>query len=120
MILYVDDDQAALDMLKTGLEEKGFKVQTFSTGNDALEYLQTAMPQLIIADLRMQPMNGFEFFQAVKKIRDAGTVPFLFLTAVDDHLAQKYSQTLGVDAYVVKPIDMDNFESIIRRKLAEK
>lgn len=116
-ILYVDDEQSALDLLKLGLEKKGYQVQTCLSGLDALEYLKSATPDLIIADLRMLPMNGFEFFQAVKKTKNAATVPFLFLTAVDDNLAQKYSQTLGVDAYVVKPLDLDEFEFLIRKKI---
>jgi DNA-binding response OmpR family regulator len=120
VILYVDDERSALEVLKLGLEEKGYDVQTFLNGDDALKFLKTTTPDLIIADLRMQPMNGFDFFQAVKKIKNAVAAPFLFLTAVDDYLAQKYSQTLGVDGYVVKPLDLENFEGIIRRKLQKK
>ncbi len=119
-ILYVDDEQSALDVLKMGLGDKGYNVQTCLSGQDALEYMKNTIPDLIIADLRMQPMNGFELFQNVKKLKNAAAVPFLFLTAVDDYLAQKYGQTLGVDAYVVKPYNLDNLEAIIRRKLGEE
>jgi len=116
-IVYVDDEQSALDLMKFGLEQKGYCVQTFLSGHDALAYLTSATPDLIVADLRMHPMNGFEFFQTVKKNSRMAAIPFLFLTAVDDHLAQSYSQTLGVDAYIVKPLDLDLFETMVRTKI---
>ncbi len=118
-LLYVDDEPGALDTLKMGLEEKGYNVLTASSGSEALELLKNQMPEIIVADLRMQPMNGFELFQAVKKDSRFARTPFLFLTAVDDFLAQKYGQTLGVDAYIMKPFDLDNLDSIIRRKLTK-
>ena len=119
-ILYVDDEESALKLLKLGLEKKGFVVQTCMNGLDALEYLQTSTPDLIITDLRMQPMNGFDLYQAVKKIKNAANVPFLFLTAVDDSLAKKFSQTLGIDGYILKPVDLERLVSVIRSKLGEK
>ncbi len=116
-ILYIDDEEEALNLLKLSLEGKGYTVHTFLTGSGALEYLESSIPDLIIADLRMQPMNGFELCQAVRKLERARSVPFLFLTGVDDALAQKYSRTLGVDAYLVKPVDPGKLESVIRTKL---
>ena len=68
----------------------------------------------------MQPMNGFDFFQKVRKSVKLTRVPFFFLTAVDDFLAHKYSQKLGVDAYITKPVDMDNLDALISSKLSEK
>ncbi len=119
-LMYVDDEPAALDTLKMGLEGKGYHVLTASSGPAAIDMLKDKTPDIIVADLRMQPMNGFEFFQAVRKDPKFARTPFLFLTAVEDFLAQKYGQTLGVDAYIVKPFDIDNLDSIIRRKLTKK
>ena len=116
-LLYVDDEPDALKSLRLGLEGKGYTVLTADSGHDALELLKKQTPDIIVADLRMQPMNGFELFQSVRKDSKYARTPFLFLTAVDDFLAQKYGQTLGVDAYIMKPFDLDNLDSIIRRKL---
>ena|SRR5258706_9764661 len=118
-LLYVDDEPGALETLKMGLEGKGYTVLTAASGPDALELLKNQSPNIIVADLRMLPMNGFEFYQAVKQDTRFARTPFLFLTAVDDFLAQKYGQTLGVDAYVLKPFDLDNLDSIIQRKLSK-
>jgi DNA-binding response OmpR family regulator len=120
LILYVDDDAEVLESFKIGLEERGFRMLTATTGEDGLNLLKSNMPDLIITDLRMQPMNGFDFFQRVRKNAKFMKVPFFFLTAVDDFLAQKYGQKLGVDAYITKPVDMDNLDTMIRSKLVDK
>jgi DNA-binding response OmpR family regulator len=119
-ILYVDDEVNALHALKLGLEDRGFAVLIAETGADALELLKTEEPDVIIADLRMSPMNGFELYQEVKKKRNIPPMLFFFLTAVDDFLAQKYGQSLGVDAYITKPIELDYLESFILQKLNKK
>jgi CheY-like chemotaxis protein len=116
-ILYIDDEEEALSSMKIGLEERGYEVTTALSGEDALGTLKKQTPDVIITDLRMTPMNGFELFQQVKKIPKFKSTPFFFLTAVDDFLAQKYGQTLGVDAYITKPVDLDSIDMMIRQKI---
>jgi DNA-binding response OmpR family regulator len=120
LILFVDDEPDTLTMIASGLEQKGFAVLQSSSGEGALDLLNSNTPDLIIADLRMQPMNGFELFQQVKKNPKFVTTPFLFFTAVDEVLAKKYGQKLGVDAYITKPIELDDLVSIINNKLGRK
>jgi CheY-like chemotaxis protein len=119
-VLYVDDEQDALRTMKLGLEDRGYDVTTSDSGQDALDKLVSITPDIIIADLRMAPMNGFDLFQEVKKNPKLGGIPFFFLTAVDDFLAQKYGQTLGVDAYITKPVDLDNLDGMIKGKVRVK
>ena len=116
-ILYVDDEKDTLNAVQVGLGDKGYDVLIADSGEAALKVLKSNTPDIIIADLRMQPMNGFELFQEVKKIKRLSHIPFFFLTAVDDFLAQKYSQSLGVDAYITKPVDIDTLERYIQSKL---
>ncbi|OLD81806.1 MAG: hypothetical protein AUI33_00680 [Ignavibacteria bacterium 13_1_40CM_2_61_4] len=117
IILYVDDDKAALDAMKFGLEDRGYDVLQAKGGPEAMVLLKTNSPNLIIADLRMAPMNGFDLFKEVKKNPRFAKTPIFFYTGVDDFLSQKYAESLGVDAYLVKPIDLDTLDSIIRGKL---
>ena len=119
LIFYVDDDRDVLSSLRAGLESRGYAVLTAESGTEALVLLKQQMPAVIIADLRMQPMNGFELFQEIKKIPKLAGIPFFFLTAVDDFLAQKYGHTLGVDAYITKPVDLDNIDQLIKNALAK-
>ena len=116
-VLYVDDEPDALRAMKVGMEDRGYTMTTAGSGPEALELLKTFKPDIIITDLRMQPMNGFELLQQVKKDPQFAQTPVFFLTAVDDFLAQKYGQTVGVDAYIVKPVDLDNLDSIIKGKV---
>lgn len=117
VILCVDDDPAVLESLKIGLEDRGHQVLKAAGGAEALAILKSKKPDLMLLDLRMQPMSGFDLFQEVKKNPRFSTIPVLFLTAVNDPLAEKYGQSLGVDAYLTKPIDIDNLDGIIRSKL---
>ena len=120
IILYVDDEPDALKSIGYGLNEKGYRVLTAKSGSEALEIVKKDVPDLIIADLRMQPMNGFDFFQEIRKNSKFKNTPFFFLTAVNDPLAQKYGQKLGVDAYITKPVDLDDLVGAISNKLAGK
>lgn len=116
-VLYVDDETTALEAMKIGLEDRGYRVLTSASGEEALGMLGHEKPDVIIADLRMQPMNGFDLYQKVKKLPGLSGTPFFFLTAVDDFLAKKYGASLGVDAYVTKPIDLDAIDAMIRKRL---
>ncbi len=113
LILYVDDDPEALRVLKIGLEDRGFIVLTALGGKEAYAILETEKPDLIITDLRMTPVNGFDLFVELKKTPKFSDTPFVFLTAVDDQLAQTYGKKLGVDAYLTKPVDIDRLEAIV-------
>jgi len=117
MILCVDDDAESLNALKTGLEQRGYAVTTASSGPDAIAQLKSVTPSLVITDLKMEPMNGFELYERVRKDPLLHDVPFFFLTAVDDFLARKYSSFLGVDVYITKPVDLEMLDRAIRSKL---
>ncbi len=115
-ILYVDDEVDALKSMKLGLEDRGYDVSTAENGESAIQKIEKMRPDLIIADLRMSPMDGFELYKRVKSSASFQDVRFFFLTAVDDYMAQKYGQTLGVDAYITKPVDLDSIDEIIKEK----
>ena len=117
LILYVDDEPAALETMKLSLEDRGYQVLTAGSGADALTLLKSKSPDVILADLRMQPVNGFELFQAIKKNPRFSKTPVLFLTAVNDPISQKYSDSLGADGYLTKPVDAEDLDNIIRAKL---
>ena len=116
-VLLVDDVVETLELMKIGLDDCGYDVDIASSGEAALKILRTVTPDIIITDLRMAPMNGFDLFHEVKKITRLANVPFFFLTAVDDFLAKKYGSSLGVDAYITKPTDVTTLDALIRGKL---
>lgn len=116
-ILFVDDDHELRQAITDGLKGKGFKVISAENGHTALNILENFIPDIIITDLRMEPMNGFDFYQIAKKNPNCTNVPFIFLTAIDDPLVERYSKTLGVNSYVTKPIDIDQLTQIISSNL---
>ena len=115
ILLYVDDEPDALETMKIGLEGRGYIVLTATGGKEALEILRVTIPDLIITDLRMSPMNGFDFFREAKKLPNLADIPVVVLTAVDDGFAQKYGKTLGAVGYLPKPADLDGVEAAITR-----
>jgi DNA-binding response OmpR family regulator len=117
VILFVDDEQDALTSFKAAMEDRGYEVVTAESGAVGLDILKTTKPDVIVSDVRMQPMNGFAFFLEVKKLFPGVKMPFMFLTAIEDEVSRKYGQSLGVDSYIMKPINPDQIDLIIKRKI---
>jgi DNA-binding response OmpR family regulator len=67
----------------------------------------------------MPGTNGFELFQEVRKQADFKSLPFVFLTGIDDYYAKKFGKEIGGAAYVTKPVDLDELEQIIKEKIGE-
>jgi DNA-binding response OmpR family regulator len=120
VLLYIDDDPEALNVLKIGLEDRGYTVLTALGGKDAYALLDQQSPDLIITDLRMSPVNGFDIFVELKKTPKYASMPFIFLTAVEDQFAQTYGRKLGVDAYLTKPVDIDRLDAIVAARLTAR
>jgi DNA-binding response OmpR family regulator len=119
LVLLVDDEQSLLKATSIGLRERGFKVQTVESGESAIEAIQALRPSIVVSDLAMPGMNGFELFQEVKKTAEYKGLPFVFLTAVDDFYAKKFGKELGGAAYITKPVDLDELEQILKEKMGE-
>lgn len=117
-VLFVDDEPDMLKSISEGLNAKGFKVITADSGVLALNILNSFKPDIIITDLRMEPMNGFDFYQEVKKKPEFVDTPFIFLTAIGDYIAEKYSKDLGVNSYLIKPVELDKLTLTIKSNLS--
>jgi len=119
VVLLVDDEPSILKATRVGLTDRGFTVKAADGAEEALKIMKTVTPSIIVSDLVMPGTNGFELFQEVRKEEKFQTIPFLFLTAVDDYYAAKFGRELGSAAYITKPIDLDELERIIRDKIGE-
>lgn len=118
-VMVVDDEQAYLEMLNAELAARGYKVVTATSGPVALDILHKIRPNIIISDLKMPGMNGFDFLVEARKLPNSSSVPFLFLTGVEDYRAVQVGKTLGVKDYLVKPVDPGQLTSTIERMLKE-
>jgi len=99
-ILAVDDDPKILKILQHTLTKEGFKVSTASCGEEALQIARQTFPDLVLLDIMMPGMDGFETFQRLKAIRE---VPVIILTARNDEIDKVVGFRMGVDDYQTKP-----------------
>src|SRR4030042_3774417 len=111
VVLLVDDEPSIRKATRVGLTDRGFTVKAAEGREEALKIMKTVTPSIIVSDLVMPGTNGFELFQEVRKEEKFQTIPFLFLTAVDDYYAEKFGRELGSAAYITKPVDLDELES---------
>jgi two-component system alkaline phosphatase synthesis response regulator PhoP len=118
LILLVDDEPSILRATEQGLLDRGFKVKAVDGADAALNLVKSLKPSLIVSDLVMPGTNGFELFQELRKKKEFTSVPFVFLTGVDDYYAKKFGKEIGGAAYITKPVDLDELERVIIEKLS--
>ena len=99
-ILIVDDDPRLRDLVRLALERAGYEVLTAADGKSALVHAAREAPALIVLDVGLPEMDGFE---VCRRIRASSGVPILFLTARDDEIDRILGLELGADDYVTKP-----------------
>src|SRR3990172_12587455 len=103
-ILAVDDDMGMLKILSKCLNSGGYKVLTAQNGEEAIGILNSANPELIIADVMMPGMNGYEL---CRHIRSAGNndIPFIFCSSLSKIPERIKGLWIGADDYIVKPFN---------------
>lgn len=119
-ILVVDDEPAWLKILAYILRRKGFEVREEASAADALKALKEYQPDLIVSDVRMPEMNGFDFLDRVKHSRKNSKIPFVFITAIDDYESRKAAHDLGAADYVTKPFNEDEVVGILSKYIDAK
>lgn len=119
LILLVDDEPSILNATKVGLTDRGFNVKGVEGADAAIQAIQTLKPSIVVSDLVMPGTNGFELFHKVKEQAEFKSLPFIFLTGIDDYYAKKFGKEIGGAAYVTKPVDLDELEHILKEKLGE-
>ena len=99
IILVVDDNPELIDGVKLTLEMEGFQVLTATTGQEALTILERITPDLILADIMMPEMDGYQLYEAVHQDERWVPVPFIFLTAKSNKEDIRIGKEMGVDRY---------------------
>jgi len=114
-LLVVDDEPNILELLSASLRFAGFDVATATNGNDALRVAATYRPDLVVLDVMMPGLDGFEVVRRLRK--DEHRVPVLFLTAKDATDDKVAGLTLGGDDYITKPFSLEEVIARIRAVL---
>jgi two-component system, OmpR family, response regulator MprA len=113
-ILAVDDESDVLLLLKTALMSEGFVVMTATNGHDAISMARETTPNLIILDLMMPELSGFE---TLKQLRDGSAtqlVPVIMLTGVSDKGKIREAIDLGINYYLVKPFEFHDLVAKVK------
>lgn len=113
-ILVVDDEVAIAQLLTTLLEQEGFLVSSCHSGTQALKLFTQESFDLVMLDIAMPDMDGFE---VCRVIRSASDVPIIFLSAKDEEMDKVIGLTLGADDYVVKPFRPQELIARVRARL---
>jgi signal transduction histidine kinase len=104
-VLIVDDERANRDLLKVMLAPEGFLLLTASSGEEALALLAHQPPDLILLDVMMPGMDGYEVAGKIKGNPETSSVPIIMVTAMDDHKARMLGLSAGVEDFLTKPVD---------------
>ncbi|MDD5004910.1 MAG: response regulator [Candidatus Omnitrophica bacterium] len=119
-ILVVDDEPDVIDIVTISLKEKGFNMISANNGLEALERLKTFMPNLIIVDINMPLMNGFELIKHLKKEPRFNNVPIVVLTGTYLSKQDKeHGLTLGASKYLTKPFTIETLVKDIEDMLCQ-
>lgn len=110
-ILVVEDDASLRDLLRLHLSAAGYEVQTAADGIAAGYEVLKSPPDLIITDVQMPNMDGFEFVAALKSDKSLPPIPVIFLTSVED--GDQRGRELGAVGYVTKPVRADRLLALV-------
>ena len=114
-VLVVDDEQNITELIATAMRYEGFDVETAATGRKALEAIAAFRPHLILLDVMLPDLDGFE---VARRVRQEGRrVPIVFLTAKDATEDKVRGLTLGGDDYVSKPFSLEELLARVRAVL---
>lgn len=114
LILVVDDEPRMVKFVRMNLELEGYQVSEASSGLEALEKVRDELPDLIVLDVMMPEMDGFE---TLKRIREISTVPVIILTVKRDEDDRIMGLELGADDYITKPFSPRELASRIKAVL---
>lgn len=115
-ILLVDDEVDILEFLKYNLELENFEVMVSSNGKDALKKI-SQNPDLIVLDIMMPEMDGFELYQKIKSEKHSQDIPIIFLTAKSGETDEIKGLNLGASDYIQKPISPKKLVARIKSNL---
>lgn len=118
LILLVEDNDALREGMSETLELNGYRTVKASNGQEGLEVLREVRPDLIISDIMMPKVDGYAFHEAVAAQPESSPIPFLFLTAKSGQADVRKGLRAGVDAYLTKPIDLEDLLLHVQNKLS--
>ena len=109
-ILVVEDDTDVANLLRFFFESQGYEVTTAATGNRALEVCRRELPNIVVLDIQLPEIDGYEVCRRLRENLRTSHIPILFLTQRDERSDKIAGLELGADDYITKPFDIDELK----------
>lgn len=119
-ILVVDDTKPNIEVLEGALAQENYSIHVALSGKRALELVKRSVPDLILLDVMMPEMDGYETFRRLREIPSCKDVPVIFLTAQAESESEMKGLSLGADDYIAKPFNQGLLKLRIRNQLERK
>lgn len=119
-LLVVDDNKDLTDYLYSSLQDKFREVWVAADGEEALRLCREKQPGIVVSDIQMPRMNGYELCKQIKNDLDISHTPVILLTARDDNESQIYGYKNGADAYLTKPFEVNMLYAVICTQLVNR
>lgn len=113
-VLVVDDDPVLVRLVKELLKNQGFVVETAKDGIDAMVMVKKEKPDLIVLDIMMPELNGYDVLRALKFTDEYKDIPVLLLTAREQELDKRIGEMMGID-YLQKPVQREALVEKIKK-----
>lgn len=118
-ILVVDDDEETLDIMRLYLNDIAHVI-TASNGKEALQYVQTEQIDILLLDIAMPIMDGFKTLEKFRNLKESINVPVVFVTGKTDKVTIMNSALMGVDGYMVKPVEKESLQKKVMEAWRER
>ena len=117
-MLIIEDEPFVAELIKVNLNMRGIHTVSASNGYDGLKLLQTGHPKIVLLDVRLPDISGWDICKKIKEKSICECCPVvIFLTAAAQEFDKKKGEEAGADAYITKPFEIDTIVSIVRRYL---
>ena len=114
-ILLIEDDELLRESTSMFLQEEGYEVHTARNGIHGVRSAIDVEPNLILCDISMPRVNGYEVLRLLNEHPQVKNIPFIFLTAKTENADVEYGLSMGADGYLIKPFDFDKLLDTVRK-----
>jgi len=119
-VLIADDDLEILTMVRTLLRRRDIKLLEASDGEEAMRLIREHVPALVVLDVMMPGMSGWEICKAIREDADISSIGVIMLTGIGERLNELTSPLYGADAYLDKPFELTALDDAVTRVLADR
>ena len=116
-VLIVDDEEHIVELLKFNLEIEGYQIYTANNGVDAVKLVQIKQPDIVLLDLMLPGIDGYDVCKAIKRNKEVSNTPIIMLTAKGEEFDKVLGLELGADDYITKPFSIRELQARVKAVL---